>query len=88
MLVSKGRLLLRMDPLTAYRRLCGLPNTDETELTSEILVGSSFLPGRPPNDPFDRTIIATARHRGLTVLTRDRLILDYAAQGHVAALAC
>jgi len=88
MLVSKGRLTLRLDPLSAYRQLRALPNTDAAELTPDVLVGSSFLPGRPPNDPFDRTIIATARQYALTIMTRDRLILDYAASGHVAALAC
>lgn len=86
--VSEGHRLPPMDPLTACSHLCELPNADQPESTPGILVGSSFPAGRPPNDPFDRTIIATARQCSLTVPTRDRLILDDAAQGHVAALAC
>lgn len=58
------------------------------ELTPRILADSSFLPGDPPADPADRIIIATARAQNLTILTRDRLILGYAGEGHVKALKC
>lgn len=57
-------------------------------LTPRILAASSFLPGTPPPDPADRVIVATARAEGLTILTRDRKILAYARDGHVAALEC
>lgn len=53
-----------------------------------ILLGSSFLPGKPPNDPADRIIAATARDLDATLLTRDRMLLDYAEQGHIRAIAC
>jgi PIN domain nuclease of toxin-antitoxin system len=46
------------------------------------------LPGRLHDDPIDRILVATARREGLTLITRDRAILDYAAQGHVRALPC
>jgi PIN domain nuclease of toxin-antitoxin system len=36
----------------------------------------------------DRAIAATAREYGFTVMTRDRALLDYAAQGHLSALTC
>jgi CRISPR-associated endonuclease/helicase Cas3 len=36
----------------------------------------------------DRIIIATARIHGMTVVTDDRLILDYAKKGYVLALPC
>jgi PIN domain nuclease of toxin-antitoxin system len=65
-----------------------LPGFAETALTSEIRIAASFLPGKPPNDPADRIILATARQFGVPVLTRDRLVLGYAAQGHVAAVEC
>jgi len=58
------------------------------QLTPETLIASSFLPGRPPRDPVDRILIATAREYGLVLMTRDRGLLDYADQGHLEALAC
>ncbi|MEM1198508.1 MAG: PIN domain-containing protein [Pseudomonadota bacterium] len=64
------------------------PGVDEAEMPVEVLLASSFLPGLPPNDPADRIIIATARHYGYTVITRDRQILAYAAAGHVHAQDC
>jgi PIN domain nuclease of toxin-antitoxin system len=59
-----------------------------TELTPEVLISSSYLPGSPPRDPADRIIAATARVQGYRLVTRDRLLLDYAEAGHVEALAC
>jgi len=49
---------------------------------------SSFLPGSLHRDPADRIIAATAREYGHTVITRDRALLDYARQGHLAAVEC
>lgn len=46
------------------------------------------LPDLQHRDPADRLLIATARKRNLTLVTRDRPILDYAALGHVRAIAC
>ena len=57
-------------------------------LTPEIPVECNGLPGRFHHDPADRIITATARVEGLTVVTRDPQILDYAAEGYVGALAC
>ena len=56
-------------------------------LTREIAVASCFLPGGFRSDPADQIIVATARVTGATLLTRDRRILEYAAAGHVTALA-
>jgi PIN domain nuclease of toxin-antitoxin system len=36
----------------------------------------------------DRIIIATARETDMTVVTRDRQIIDYSRAGHVRALVC
>jgi PIN domain nuclease of toxin-antitoxin system len=51
-------------------------------------LAASFLPGDFHNDPADRFLVATARVMGVALLTRDRKILDYAAAGHVRAIAC
>ncbi|BBF94687.1 type II toxin-antitoxin system VapC family toxin [Blastochloris tepida] len=88
LLVARGRLRTALTPLALYQSICDLPAMQATILSPEILVASSFLPGEPPRDPFDRAIIATAREHGLTVVTRDRAILGYAKEGHVLALAC
>ena len=44
------------------------------------------LPAFPHADPVDRLLVASARHHGLTLITEDRKILDYARQGYVRAL--
>lgn len=88
MLISRGRLPSPVSPLAWYHRLLGLPLIAETGLSADILIASSYLPGNPHGDPFDRIIVATARERGLTILTRDAKILAYAEAGHVSAIAC
>lgn len=64
--------------------------TTEVEIPAlvEIAVECTRLPGQFHNDPGNRIITATARIEGLTVVTRDRQILDYGAQAYVGALAC
>ncbi len=88
MLVARGRLSSVTQPANWFKRLIGLDGIQLADLSPDILIASSNLPGNPPRDPADRIIIATARELGLTVVTRDRLILDYADAGHVRALAC
>ncbi|MGV8839291.1 MAG: type II toxin-antitoxin system VapC family toxin [Bauldia sp.] len=88
LLVARNRYRPVATPEVWFRTLVELPGFAETTLTSETLIAASFLPGKPPNDPADRIILATARQFGVPVLTRDRLVLGYAAQGHVAAVEC
>jgi PIN domain nuclease of toxin-antitoxin system len=88
LLVARRRVTLSVDPLPWFQGVIGLPGFALAELSGDILIASSFLPGSPPNDPADRIILATARSRNLTIVTRDRLILRYAAEGHVKAIAC
>jgi PIN domain nuclease of toxin-antitoxin system len=54
----------------------------------DVLIASSFLPGKPPRDPADRIIAATAGHYGATLMTRDKALLDYGGQGHLSVMAC
>ena len=88
MLVARGRYSISMTVQSWFERLAESPNTGLAGLSPTILIQSSFLPGRPPPDPFDRVFIATAREHGYRLMTRDRKILDYAAQGHVQVIAC
>ncbi len=76
------------DAKTWFARLLALPGIREAPITADIAIESSHLPGSPHGDPADRLIIATARHRGLPIVTRDRKILAYADAGFVRAVAC
>ena len=55
------------------------------DLTARILIESTQLPGELHRDPADRILAATARVSGLTLVTRDKKLLDYAKQGHIKA---
>jgi PIN domain nuclease of toxin-antitoxin system len=87
LLHSKQRLRLHTSCLDWVRRALA-PPLALAALTPEIAVDCNSLPGRFHSDPADRIITATARVEGLSVVTRDRQILDYAIEGHVSALAC
>ena len=88
MLAAKGRLSSPVSPYRWFNELIAIEGYELIELSSEILIDSSFLPGELHGDPADRIIIATARAHDLTVVTRDRHILTYAQAGHVRALEC
>jgi PIN domain nuclease of toxin-antitoxin system len=88
LLVSRGRMNLLMPPERWFGRLLQAPGVRLTEMTPNVLIAASFLPGKPPRDPADRIIAATAREYGYMLVTRDRPLLEYAAQGHLLALAC
>jgi PIN domain nuclease of toxin-antitoxin system len=88
LLAAGNRIKLAMSPARWFERLMDRPGVKLAALTPDILIAASFLPGSLHRDPADRIICATAREHGLTVVTRDRKILDYAAAGHCRALAC
>jgi PIN domain nuclease of toxin-antitoxin system len=87
-LARKGRFRSSYTPQRWFEVLMRSPNTALAQLSPEVLMGSSFLPGDIHADPADRIIAATAREYGYTVLTSDRPLLDYASAGHLSALAC
>jgi PIN domain nuclease of toxin-antitoxin system len=88
LLNSRGRLPMLMEPAIWFRTFAAQPWLTLAALTPDILIQSSFLPGQPPRDPADRIIAATARALGYRVVTRDRVLLDYAAAGHLEAIPC
>ena len=88
LLVSRGRLQLLMSPQSWFARACAAPSVRLAEMPPDLLIASSFLPGKPPRDPADRIIAATARDLGATLMTRDKVLLDYGKQGHVNVLRC
>lgn len=88
LLASRGRLQLLIRPERWFSNLFEVPGVRLAEMSPDVLIASSYLPGKPPKDPTDRIIAATARELGATLITRDRALLDYGAQGHVAVLEC
>jgi PIN domain nuclease of toxin-antitoxin system len=87
-LVRKERVALTLPVAGWFRQLVGKMAAAMPQLSVEVLADSCSLPGTPPSDPADRIIIATAREADMTVVTRDKLILDYSRAGHVRTLVC
>jgi PIN domain nuclease of toxin-antitoxin system len=87
LLVSKGRLHLSRDVVEWMEVALALPGIRLQPLSPAIAIASTRLPWEVHPDPADRILLATARHLGATLVTSDRLLLDYAAQGHVKCLA-
>lgn len=88
LLAARGRLQLAMPPKAWLERAMGAGGLRWSEMSVDVLMASSTLPGEAHGDPADRIIIATAREYGFRVVTRDRKILDYADKGHVLAMEC
>jgi len=87
-LVRKSRIGLTLPVVNWFRQTTEKMAAALPELTIEILADSCNLPGSPPGDPADRIIIATARESDMTIVTRDKVILDYSRAGHVRTMAC
>jgi PIN domain nuclease of toxin-antitoxin system len=88
LLAMKNKFRSRYAPERWLDVLLTRPLVRLAELTPHILLRSSFLPGKPPREPSDRIIAATAREYGFILMTRDRELLDYADQGHIGAEPC
>jgi PIN domain nuclease of toxin-antitoxin system len=87
-LVWRNRLSPGTTPQRWFARILAIRNVLLTELSPDILIAASFLPGTPPKDPADRILLATARDLAATLVTRDREILAYGERGNVSVLAC
>lgn len=87
-LSSLGRLQLLIDPARWFANLFDVRGVTLAPMPPELLIASSYLPGAPPRDPFDRILAATARDLGATLITRDRALLEYGGQGHMAVVEC
>jgi PIN domain nuclease of toxin-antitoxin system len=88
LLVSRNRLSLVAKPERWFQRVLAIPGVRLADLSPDILIASSFLPGEPPRDPADRILLATAREFGARLVTRDRLLLRYGEDGQVSTVAC
>lgn len=88
MLISRGRLSASKDALPWFEDFVTSGNLVVHAATPAVLIAAAYLPEPLHRDPMDRILIATAREHDLTIITRDRAILDYGAAGHVRTLAC
>jgi PIN domain nuclease of toxin-antitoxin system len=82
------RMRFDPDPVSWFERFRTGPGLREARLSSEVAVAAAMLPSEVHADPADRFLIATARTRGIPLLTGDRRIIDYGAQGILDVIAC
>lgn len=88
LLVSRKRLQFAATPERWFAAAIARPTIKLAPMPPELLIASSFLPGKPPRDPADRIIAATARDLGATLITRDKALLAYGKQGHLSVVGC
>ena len=85
---AAGTLSIAMPPLDYFNAFVRTSGAALCGLEPDVLVASSYLPGKIHKDPMDRILIETARRNRLTLVTRDRAILSYGGDGHVKVMAC
>ena len=83
MMVAKRRINVKIDPRRWLNNAIGNSGLKVIELTPEIAMESCNLPGDFHKDPADQIIVATARTHNLTLLTKDKKIMEYP---HVKAI--
>jgi len=90
LLVTKGRILtLAPTPAEWLARFLAQPGVRQAPLTMRAALDSCFLPEPFHGDPADRMLVSTARELAIPLLTRDYLILAYAAEtGEVKTIRC
>jgi PIN domain nuclease of toxin-antitoxin system len=78
--VAKGKLSLGVDPTIWLARASAAPGIMGLPITREVLVQSTLLPGTLHGDPADRILLAQAQISGLSLVTCDQLVIEYAAR--------
>lgn len=76
-LVERGRVVLPLDVAKWMSVALAYPGVQLIQLSPEIAVESTMLPGEFHRDPADQIIVASARVLGVPILTRDQKILLY-----------
>ena len=75
---SRRQKLFSIDAMIWMERAGSVPGVNYLALERTTLIQSTRLPGKPPADPADRILIATAQLNGASLVTRDTQIIDYA----------
>ncbi len=88
-LIAKRKSLgFLLEPKQWFEDFMAKDGVRPAPLTAAIAIDATYLPEPLHNDPGDRLLIATARHLGFPLVTRDRKIEAYAELGHVAVIRC
>jgi len=87
LLASRGRVTLGRPLAQWITQAVSLSGLSIEPLLPQIAIEACSLPDAFHRDPADRLIVATARVTNAALMRRDRRILDYAARGHLAAIA-
>ena len=82
-LLENGKLAISCDPEEWIARAMEMPRLKLIPLDPMLAYRSTVLPAPFHSDPADQIIVASARHEGATILTKDKGILSYA---HVKSL--
>lgn len=77
MMMVKGRINVKIDPKLWLDNAIKNSGLKVIELSPEIALEACNLPSDFHKDPADQIIVATARIHNLTLLTKDRKILNY-----------
>ena len=87
LLASRGRIVLGKSISLWLAEALADPAPAIDPLSPQIAVEACSLPEAFHRNPADRMIVATARITNAILITRDQQILDYAARGHLTAIA-
>jgi PIN domain nuclease of toxin-antitoxin system len=88
LLMARGRLKSTVAAIDFFNEFVTRAGCSVCDITPAIFSNSSFLPHFDHRDPADCLLITTARALDMTIITRDRTILAYGAEGHVKSIAC
>lgn len=84
----RSALTFLPDPKTWFAQVITGPGIREAPFNANIAIDASHLPGNLHGDPADRILVATARHLGVPIVTRDRQIIAYGGAGHLQVIGC
>ena len=70
-------MAISCDPEEWIREALEMPKLRLVALSPSVAYRSTILPQPFHDDPADQIIVATARHLGATLVTRDRKLRDY-----------
>jgi PIN domain nuclease of toxin-antitoxin system len=86
MLSKKKRIIFEMPCLEWINKAIELTRIQVVPLSPAIAAESCHLPGKFHEDPADRMIVASARVTSLTLVTRDKNILEYSSHKYISIL--
>ena len=88
LMMARGRLKSQLPAIDFFDAFVNQSKCAICDITTAIFANSSFLPEFKHRDPADCLLVTTARTFDMTIVTRDRTILAYGAEGYVKSIAC